>query len=506
MLKNLGLALCFMSLLAGYSFAQNGHANAADVHVFVLYGPDSTAGPCTIAEFTSSGTLVNSRLSQDSNPNWGIHHGMTVSPNGKIAIGVSGKGSDFGFYTNSLTWNGGPLNSPDNFTGYIMSFSGIYPGGLWATTLDWEVLGADPNYPWLAYCWGRWNGPYAVLQRFSQSGWFGMSTLATAYSAAVIVDNVAEIPTGTLWSADIQPWATCRIWGNNIYLTRGYNKSGVIFRIPKNFADNSSFTAITSHNDFRLIGTALEGTTDWYGICFDEDGYMYLSYNNLSPSNFNNPYQAVAKFKLTAGGDIDSLVDDVYIDLAGFGPVRDMEYGAGKFFICNGNTVKVYDKSGTFLYDFGNLGNITRAISLVPYTSSGTTFTGTVNLLGWMGTSLPSVTVTVDGTPSTNTLARIDADTGTFTVSLPATGPHSIKVKAAKTLSQTKSGSTPAFIAAIFNLQCGDNTNDNVIDDFDFNAIITNFGSGAGGDGNGDGTTDDFDFNLVITNFGGAGS
>jgi hypothetical protein len=123
-----------------------------------------------------------------------------------------------------------------------------------------------------------------------------------------------------------------------------------------------------------------------------------------------------------------------------------------------------------------------------------------------MGTSLPSVTVTVDGTPSTNTLARIDADTGTFTVSLPATGPHSIKVKAAKTLSQTKSGSTPAFIAAIFNLQCGDNTNDNVIDDFDFNAIITNFGSGAGGDGNGDGTTDDFDFNLVITNFGGAGS
>jgi hypothetical protein len=147
-----------------------------------------------------------------------------------------------------------------------------------------------------------------------------------------------------------------------------------------------------------------------------------------------------------------------------------------------------------------------RDISLVPAPAT-VTFTGTVNLLGWMGASLPSVNVVVDGgAPVATALTPVDADTGTFTVSLPATGSHSVKVKAAVTLSQTQSGTTPALVAATFNLQCGDNTNDNVIDDFDFNAVITNFGSGAGGDGNGDAATDDFDFNLVITNFGSTGS
>jgi hypothetical protein len=138
---------------------------------------------------------------------------------------------------------------------------------------------------------------------------------------------------------------------------------------------------------------------------------------------------------------------------------------------------------------------------------SGATFTGTVNLLGWMGASLPSVNVVVDGgAPVATALTAVDTDTGTFTVSLPATGSHSVKVKAAVTLSQTQSGTTPALVSGTFNLQCGDNNNDNVIDDFDFNNVITNFGSGAGGDGNGDAATDDFDFNLVITNFGSTGS
>jgi formylglycine-generating enzyme required for sulfatase activity len=42
-----------------------------------------------------------------------------------------------------------------------------------------------------------------------------------------------------------------------------------------------------------------------------------------------------------------------------------------------------------------------------------------------------------------------------------------------------------------------------VVDDFDFNLVITNFGgSGPAGDSNGDGIVDDFDFNAVITNFG----
>jgi hypothetical protein len=49
----------------------------------------------------------------------------------------------------------------------------------------------------------------------------------------------------------------------------------------------------------------------------------------------------------------------------------------------------------------------------------------------------------------------------------------------------------------------GDCNGDMVVDDFDFNAVITNFGgAGPAGDSNGDGVVDDFDFNAVITNFG----
>jgi hypothetical protein len=135
------------------------------------------------------------------------------------------------------------------------------------------------------------------------------------------------------------------------------------------------------------------------------------------------------------------------------------------------------------------------------------TFTGTVVLSGWMGTSLPPIEAIVDGSPLRLVQSLSGAgNTGTFTLKLPATGSHTVRLKALNSLSVTKSGITPTFNAATFNLQCGDNNNDNVIDDFDFNAVITNFGSGDGGDGNGDLATDDFDFNLVITNFGSVGS
>jgi formylglycine-generating enzyme required for sulfatase activity len=49
----------------------------------------------------------------------------------------------------------------------------------------------------------------------------------------------------------------------------------------------------------------------------------------------------------------------------------------------------------------------------------------------------------------------------------------------------------------------GDCNGDMVVDDFDFNAVIVNFGGpGPAGDCDGNGVVDDFDFNAVIVNFG----
>jgi hypothetical protein len=83
----------------------------------------------------------------------------------------------------------------------------------------------------------------------------------------------------------------------------------------------------------------------------------------------------------------------------------------------------------------------------------------------------------VDGGAAVSKSLTGSGSTGTFTVDLPNTGLYSVKVKAAVTLSQTVSGTTPALVAGDFNQQCGDNTGDNAIDDFDLNAVITNFGS-----------------------------
>lgn len=148
---------------------------------------------------------------------------------------------------------------------------------------------------------------------------------------------------------------------------------------------------------------------------------------------------------------------------------------------------------------------IDRIVVDTRYTEPVVAFVGTVVLYGWAGVSLPSVKVAVDGNAPVTMALTGSGNTGTFTISLPDTGPHTVHVKADLALSASQTGTTPVFDAATFYLQCGDNSNDNVIDDFDFNSVITNFGSGAGGDGNGDGATDDFDFNLVITNFGSVG-
>jgi hypothetical protein len=129
---------------------------------------------------------------------------------------------------------------------------------------------------------------------------------------------------------------------------------------------------------------------------------------------------------------------------------------------------------------------------------SGPAFTGTVNLPGWANATLPQVKV--NGV-TTTLVAPFTATSGTFTL---ATLPSSIQVKAPTYTSVTLSspGATGTFT-----LGQGDCTDDNLVDDFDFAAVVLNFGgAGPAGNCNGDSIVDDFDFAAVVLNFGTVGS
>jgi hypothetical protein len=329
----------------------------------------------------------------------------------------------------------------------------------------------------------------------------GFSTVVTSGAVQPCIDLNAKDAT----------WADVEVYGSNVYFTSGKGPEGsttpLVFKIAKNFSEG---TVPTTLLDLR---TALNDSLikDCRGITHDSDGNLYVIYN---------PTGGVCKVAKFGPEPSLTLISADFINVTNhiaYYDIDSIDDGNSKYlFLASGGTAPAigchqYLTNGTFVRTIRSGTAITaiEVLPIPPHTQviTTTTFTATVNLLGWMGASLPTVSVVVDGgAPVTKALTAVDADTGTFTINLPNTGSHSVKVKANVTLSQTQSGTTPAFNSATFNLQCGDNTNDNVIDDFDFNNVITNFGSGAGGDGNGDAATDDFDFNLVITNFGAAGS
>jgi hypothetical protein len=164
------------------------------------------------------------------------------------------------------------------------------------------------------------------------------------------------------------------------------------------------------------------------------------------------------------------------------------------------------------------VGNVGASQITVNTVTPDVTFTGTIKLGGWVGSVTPisslPVQVTIDGGAPSSVSMTGTGNTATFQVSLPPTGIHNVRAKPNKFLSQTLTVTTSGSnIAGTFDgpthagLIQGDVTDNNVIDDFDFNAIITNFGNvGTIYDSNGDNVVDDFDFNAIIVNFGSTGS
>jgi hypothetical protein len=361
--------------------------------------------------------------------------------------------------------------------------NGLYYPKYWGWDNDWEndgqVFTVAQYYPY---------GSNGALCRYSGS--FDNNMKYAAVNG--LQDTVqATVTTPFLARADVA--ADVKIWGDSVYNTRGYLSATGVWKIRKNFAqDEGQELFIDGSNYGEFVGQY------FFGLTFDLNNHIYVSCTDNKIYQFDMTTKAITKVFDPGAGSHDIMV------------------AGNLLFAGTGSGIKVFDitTAGSPVTTFVNQWEDGISINTLDvikdpatWDPSGVTFTGTVNLLGWMGASLPSVSVVIDGgSPVATALTAVDADTGTFTVSLPATGSHSVQVKAAVTLSQTQSGSTPALVAGTFDLQCGDNTGDNAIDDFDFNAVITNFGGGAGGDGNGDAATDDFDFNLVITNFGSTGS
>jgi hypothetical protein len=336
-------------------------------------------------------------------------------------------------------------------------------------------------------------------------GWSGYSGTNEGFMFKMADASGAGVQRLTSNFASVELGSDCQIMGDYLYGTCGYEPTQargagfVVYKIPKHFAvyDVASVYVDTSNvpgypnsiNPLYARGFALDNAMNLYVIYKDGvDGF-----------------EKVMKFDSNKNLISTNLLGTTYTNCMDIDYSNDGVTQGGELFMTCNDGIKVFNTSGTLLRTI-DAGTRYAYVHVTPTPKLPINFIGTVNLLSWQGSALPIVTVKVDletfvGVP----LTAVDANTGTFTLTL-ENGPHNIKVKANMTLSQTQSGTTPAFNTATFNLQCGDNTGDNVIDDFDFNAVITNFGGGAGGDGNGDAATDDFDFNLVITNFGSTGS
>lgn len=148
------------------------------------------------------------------------------------------------------------------------------------------------------------------------------------------------------------------------------------------------------------------------------------------------------------------------------------------------------------------------------------TFTGTVMLRGWVGNiNTVTVEVIVDGGSPTNVALVGSGNTGTFTLQLPASGTHSVKVKPRSFLSQTAmvttSGSPTGFTfnAGGPGMTPGDVSGDNIIDDTDVTLVILDFGStgpfptvNGYTDTDGDGEVNDGDLTTVVQFYGQSGS
>jgi len=278
------------------------------------------------------------------------------------------------------------------------------------------------------------------------------------------------------------PGADAEIYGGNFYGTSGTGNtdSRYLWQLPLGYTSSTNPVAVY---DADPNGKQLSG------IAFDGSGNVYLGVNNDRVIKLNSSFVYQSDL------------------ITGLSNVTDVDFFDNELYVCDSNGVEVYNLSGTLQRTFGpsNATGLVIGGGAAPPTTI--TFTGTVTVTGWMGVSLPSVSVTVDaGTPVTKSLTG-SGDTGTFTVDLPNTGLHSVQVKSDTNLSNTLNGTTPTWAADTFVLGAGDATGDNTVDDFDFAAVVLNFGgAGPTGDCTGDGVVDDFDFAAVVLNFGSVGN
>ncbi|MEI6513564.1 MAG: dockerin type I domain-containing protein [bacterium] len=328
-----------------------------------------------------------------------------------------------------------------------------------------------------------------------------------SYSRLLIHEEARVLsPQSAVWPAggsNTAAYADVQIVGQDAYWTLGKDSGNArLFKINKNFTGggfveaNNSYAAYGSLTPTLVLdATAMgvTGATEARGFTLDSQDNIYMIINSSTVAMFDPTGTTCLNAAFITGSS------------AGEG-VTDIDYVNNKLVLATGAGVGVYDLSGGLLRTLESGVGIT-GIDVVAGVPTTVDFVCTVTLEDWNGTSLPTVTVTVDsGTPVVKTLTG-SGSSGSFTLSL-APGEHTIKVKAAKSLSQTVTGAgtTPSFM-----LQCGDTNDDNKIDDLDFLSVIGNFGSTDPvlkliGDGNGDGKTDDLDFLNVIGKFATSGT
>jgi hypothetical protein len=489
MLRNLSLALCMLVLLSAYGYTQNRVAQETDpskLHVF--YTPVSGPNYYNLIETTGTGSLIGMVN------NTGIQittEGLTVST------------FDESYFVGSWAWdwnwghanvsgiphNGGIQWSIESNEGWGPIWcleqylsNGLYYPKYWGWDNDWEndgqVFTVAQYYPY---------GSNGALCRYSGS--FDNNMKYAAVNG--LQDTVqATVTTPFLGRADVA--ADVKIWGDSVYNTRGYLSATGVWKIRKNFVqDEGQELFIDGSNYGEFVGQY------FFGLTFDLNNHIYVSCTDNKIYQFDMTTKAITKVFDPGAGSHDIMV------------------AGNLLFAGTGSGIKVFDitTAGSPVTTFVNQWEDGISINTLdvikdPATWGPSTedFVCNVTLVDWNGASLPTVTVTVDaGTPEVKTLTG-SGSSGSFTLSL-SPGSHTIKVKAAKSLSQTQTGSTPQA----FMLQCGDTNDDNKIDDLDFLSVIGNFGSTDPvlkliGDGNGDDKTDDLDFLNVIGKFGTSGT
>ncbi|MEI6513776.1 MAG: hypothetical protein WCO51_10975, partial [bacterium] len=441
MLRNLFLALTLIVVVTSLSYATNKYTGLSEstLNVYVANGLDAFYEPRDLirkydafgnllVQFPASGFDITSGAVIGAD----CYHGMSVTPDEQWILAGDGQ------FTAGLLWpwykswgldaTPGALNSRSSFPMYqrgagVAGFNayndGYNPGNNvflihpWAVANDWDTGNT-------AYIMGRgyWDGAVNIWRTDTNGAYTG----GTAYVVAV----------AQFTGIHANPLGYITVEGQYIYGTCGYIDPGGVYRIDKNFQDQSIISWFIDSNDSKYANDNFSGTTDWRGLAFDQQGNLYVEYSKSGS-------WAIAKFDSSGNVINDELITfygTVYDgwDSTG-GQMGDLKCAADRLFVAGSNGVMVFDLNGNYLRQFGSstaqTGGMRTIDVMGPVSSGNVDFVCTVTLVDWNGASLPTVTVTVDGgTPVVKTLTG-SGSSGSFTLSLTPVS-HDIKVKAVK--------------------------------------------------------------------------